>query len=182
MTKHQSDEMAAGAQHSTRFRFWRRDVEAAKFPIETQPVAPPDDVDAAEAIVAGLYRQILKRTADPAGLVTYGRLIKMDGIPNGVERIVRQLLDSYEYTKVRPSTLDLKAALAISGTRLVNGKKIKHIASLGSHCLTSSILKKHHLKSYSLPFDWLFASPAAILDCLVTDFKTFLAHLMHADA
>ena len=60
------------------------------------------------------------------------------------------------------------------GNKSINGEEIKHIASLGTHCLTSMTLKKYGLKRYSLPFDWCFTSPGLIRDCLKDDFKTFL--------
>lgn len=53
------------------------------------------------------------------------------------------------------------------------------IASLGSFCITSSILKYFGLKSASMPFDWLFAAPDAVIDCLENDFVHFLDRDQH---
>jgi hypothetical protein len=52
--------------------------------------------------------------------------------------------------------------------------KVRHIISLGTHCLTAALLRKYGLKPYSLPFDWLFSSPQAVSHCLQDDFLTFL--------
>lgn len=62
----------------------------------------------------------------------------------------------------------------VKGERLINGKKVNHIASLGNHCLCSATLKDHGLKKYSLPFDWIFTHPGIVLDCLNDDFSLFL--------
>lgn len=62
----------------------------------------------------------------------------------------------------------------VRGERLINGRKVKHIASLGNHCLCSATLKDHGLKKYSLPFDWIFIHPEIVLDCLHDDFSLLL--------
>lgn len=128
----------------------------------------------AEQIVSGLYRQILKRDPDPGGLQAYAGLIQRASVSQGVETIVKEFLASEEYARVTARETDVKAAINAPGKALVNGQRISHIVSLGTHCQTSAILKKHQLKPYSLPFDWLFTSPDTILDCLANDFRTFL--------
>ncbi|WP_158302377.1 DUF1796 family putative cysteine peptidase [Sodalis glossinidius] len=62
----------------------------------------------------------------------------------------------------------------VRGERLINGRKVKHIASLGNHCLYSATLKDHGLKKYSLPFDCIFTHSEIILNCLNDDFSLFL--------
>ena len=51
--------------------------------------------------------------------------------------------------------------------------RVNHI-SLGSHCHTAQILKKTGLRGWSAPFDWIFSSPAMVLDCLRDDFAALL--------
>lgn len=51
--------------------------------------------------------------------------------------------------------------------------RVNHIA-LGSHCHTAQILKKTGLRGWSAPFDWIFSSPAMVLDCLRDDFSALL--------
>lgn len=60
------------------------------------------------------------------------------------------------------------------GTRMIGGRNVRHVASLGTHCLAAGILKNADLKRYSLPFDWGWATPAMITHCLETDFADFL--------
>ncbi|WP_317453914.1 DUF1796 family putative cysteine peptidase [Klebsiella quasipneumoniae] len=62
----------------------------------------------------------------------------------------------------------------VSGIETQGQWAVKHIVSLGSHCLTSWTLKKFNLKKISLPFDWIFSCPAMVIDCLRDDFQTFL--------
>ncbi len=60
------------------------------------------------------------------------------------------------------------------GTRKINGKKVKHVVSLGTHCLASNILKSSGLKNYSLPFDWVFSTPEFVIDNINRNFELFL--------
>ena len=48
--------------------------------------------------------------------------------------------------------------------------------SLGSFCLSASILKSLNIKFESYPFDWVFAYPITIKHCIENDFKDFLSH------
>jgi hypothetical protein len=134
----------------------------------THPVIDPEE------IVTGLYRQILKRDPDLGGLSAYVGLIQRVGINAAIEVIVKDFLASKEYAAKTAKEPNLAATLNAPGRELINGKKVSHILSLGTHCLTSAILKKHRLKSYSLPFDWLFTSPETVIDCLANDFRIFL--------
>jgi len=49
-----------------------------------------------------------------------------------------------------------------------------YILSLGTFCLSSTILKNLGYKKYSLPFDWVFSSKKTIFDCLNDNFNSFL--------
>lgn len=60
------------------------------------------------------------------------------------------------------------------GTRKINGRRVKHVASLGTHCLASNILKSSGLKNYSLPFDWIFSTPEFLIDNINSRFDLFL--------
>ncbi|MHA6205829.1 DUF1796 family putative cysteine peptidase [Dyella soli] len=126
-------------------------------------------------LIDSLYRQILGRAADEGGLVTYDRLLSGTDRDRAIAESVRCLLASAEYKQRATATHDSpRPEFSAAGSRLINGKKIGHIVSIGTHCLTSFLLKKHGLKQYSLPFDWLFSSPATILHCLEDSFATFL--------
>jgi hypothetical protein len=51
---------------------------------------------------------------------------------------------------------------------------ISHVCSLGNFCQSSQILKETGLKKESYPFDWIFSSPANIINILEDDFTQFL--------
>jgi hypothetical protein len=68
----------------------------------------------------------------------------------------------------------VNSLLASQGTQLVNGRPVAHLASLGSFCLPSLLFQKNGLKSYSLPFDWIFSTPRMVRDCLADDFAELL--------
>lgn len=55
----------------------------------------------------------------------------------------------------------------------------KYIVSIGTHCHTSSALKDAGLKRFSCPFDWIFASPTMVADCLDDDFADLLDSSMY---
>jgi hypothetical protein len=48
------------------------------------------------------------------------------------------------------------------------------ICSLGPNCHAAQIMKRLNWKQESHPFDWIFSSPAIILDCLKDRFEKFL--------
>jgi hypothetical protein len=126
-------------------------------------------------LVDSIYREILGRPADSWGLETYGRMLFDTGIEAGLVTLVRHLLKSTEYAnQVTHRSNEALNQLGANGKKLVNGKKVAHIVSLGTHCLTSFYLKKYGMKRYSLPFDWIFASPQTVLHCIDDNFKTFL--------
>jgi hypothetical protein len=51
---------------------------------------------------------------------------------------------------------------------------VKHISSIGLHCLTSFTLKKFNLKAYSGPFDWIFSNFPMVTHCIEDNFDIFL--------
>ncbi|GMH51078.1 hypothetical protein TrLO_g3557 [Triparma laevis f. longispina] len=51
---------------------------------------------------------------------------------------------------------------------------VRYIIPLGLRCTTAEAFKKHSLRRFALPFDWLFLSPSVIVDILSTNFTTLL--------
>ena len=122
-----------------------------------------------------LYREILGRRADESGIAAYNHLLCENDRDAGIAASVRSLLSSTEYRN-RPHHVAQFAHRALSprGARQINGKLVSHVVSLGTHCLAGFFIKHYGLKRYSLPFDWLFSSPDAVLHCLDDNFATFL--------
>lgn len=122
-----------------------------------------------------LYREILDRPADNGGIETYTRVLQEFNVDAAVPKIVRSLLKSPEYlSKSSQNAHLLLDKISGKGSRTINGRKVSHIISLGTHCLTGFYLKKYGMKRYSLPLDWLFSSPETVLHCFRDDFRTFL--------
>lgn len=97
------------------------------------------------------------------------------GVPQAVEAMLKAFLGSPEFAeRIKKKGLNPVDALQISDRLRVDGKKITHVVSFGTHCLTSSILKKWGLKQYSMPFDWIFMSPGAVAHCLQDDFRILM--------
>ena len=135
-------------------------------------VVPPVERDDFAQVINAVYQGVLGRPADPSGLVTYAEFLRNMGLAAGVPVMVKSLFASTEFaTRMSEHVL---VAFGPRAHRLVNGRKIVHVASLGTHCLSSNCMKKFHLKRYSLPFDWIFSSPETVLHCLENDFAELL--------
>jgi hypothetical protein len=127
-------------------------------------------------LVRDLYRAILGREPDEDGARTYERLIRKIGAERAIPEILRAFLGSVEY-RVRADALvvsHVNSTLASQGDRLINGRPVDHVVSLGTFCLPSIICQDNGFKTYSLPFDWIFSTPQMVRDCLEDDFAVFL--------
>lgn len=127
-----------------------------------------------EKLATHFYQQILGREPDAPGLAHHASLIDRIGLEEAVPVMLKAFLTSDEYRNRRVQTAASIHEVLSRTPAPAGRKKVQHIVSLGTHCLTSSILKIWGLKQYSLPFDWLFSSPRTILHCLEDDFRTFL--------
>lgn len=135
----------------------------------------------AKQLVRDLYRAILGREPDRAGARTYEVLIRRLGPERGLPRTLKALTGSEEYRR-RADALavsHVNSVLASRGDELINGRPVAHIASLGSFCLPGIIFRNNGLRRYSLPFDWIFSTPAMVRDCIADDFATFLDRRHH---
>ena len=56
---------------------------------------------------------------------------------------------------------------------------INYVCSLRTSCHTTCWIKNMDFKKCSYPFDWIFASPEIVIDCLSDDFKTLLNKKYH---
>jgi hypothetical protein len=131
----------------------------------------------AKHLVRDLYRAILGREPDEEGARTYEGLLRRIGAERAVPKILRAFLRSAEYRKRADALVasHVNSTLASQGgDRLVNGQPIHHVVSLGSFCLPAILCQGNGLRTYSLPFDWIFSTPRMVLDCLADDFATFL--------
>ncbi len=138
-------------------------------PAALQRKLPPS----AEAIVTACYQEILGRQPDPGGLAAHTKILEAADASDAIGLMLKGFLGSEEYARKLSAPAYLLRGLQGEGAR-VNGEKVAHIVSLGTHCLTSSILKRWNLKNYSLPFDWIFSSPGMVMDCFLNDFQVFL--------
>jgi len=126
--------------------------------------------------VESLYRIILRREGDEAGVASASQALSMasdrDSIALG---LIQSLLASDEYlNRISSDTNVITRIVNPAQKNRINGLPAKHIISLGTHCLTSSIMKNLGMRRYSLPFDWIFTSPQTVAHCLNDGFKTFL--------
>ncbi|MBB3941611.1 hypothetical protein GGR39_003292 [Novosphingobium fluoreni] len=121
-----------------------------------------------------IYQSLLRRDPDPNGVNGVVHTLTVNGLGPGLETAITSMVASEEYKSIIHSEFDYALALREKPGRVIDGKEVSHIISLGTHCQTSSILKKYGLKIESYPFDWLFNSPSAILHSVNDDFATFL--------
>lgn len=122
-------------------------------------------------IIDNLYKEFLGRNADPDGLRYHMRHFEELGVARGTQHSVSILMNSDEFqiNKMHRGKLILK-----TDNKRINGNKVSHIISLGSHCLPALTLRKYGLKGKTLPFDWTYAHPKLVLDCLENGFSSLL--------
>ncbi|HCC2625658.1 TPA: hypothetical protein M4195_000096 [Klebsiella quasipneumoniae] len=129
-------------------------------------------------LIKSTYKTLLGRPADPDGLKNYYHAISDKSLAESAQLLNASLMNSDEFKRLTPSRMAFENVCIpphpVSGIETQGQWAVKHIVSLGSHCLTSWTLKKFNLKKTSLPFDWIFSCPAMIIDCLRDDFQTFL--------
>ena len=130
----------------------------------------------AKALVRDLYRAVLGREPDPDGASTYESLILDIGADRAVPKILRAFRRSAEFQK-RADALAISYisnSLTSQGDRVINGRPVEHLVSLGSFCLPALLFRDNGLRRYSSPFDWIFSTPQMLRDCLADDFALFL--------
>jgi hypothetical protein len=126
--------------------------------------------------ISNAYIDILDRNPDKGGALNYLHLFENDSFANASRLVTKSLIGSDEF---KNKILRDKPQSLFLGEELINGREIKNVISLGSHCLTAGILQKYKLKKHSYPFDWIFSSPEVVYDCLCDDFKLFLDKTYH---
>lgn len=102
------------------------------------------------------YRTVLRR--DPES----DEVVKLHQETSDLRKLVEAFLRSSEYATVAGtlhSQIDLPSAT---------------YAALGTHCFSSSFLRRLGVREWSGPFDWTFSSLPMVAHCIADDFKTFL--------
>lgn len=79
--------------------------------------------------------------------------------------------DSMEMAALRHAAA---MALAPVRHRRAQQRPFRHVVSLGTHCYAAQLIRSVGLKRASYPFDWIFASPAAVVDMVEDGFARFL--------
>jgi hypothetical protein len=90
---------------------------------------------------------------------------RVKGNSDEMSAVVSEMLRSEEARRYSAPPLLLDAAEINARTCFI---------SLGTHCFTASLLQRWGLRSWSGPFDWLFASPRMLTHALDDDFATLL--------
>jgi len=142
--------------------------------------APRDDTgrlsgnDITRAFVTSLYSGILGRDPDPSGLSHY--LDSLGPRPRFRDacHVVRAFVTSKEAQAKREAD-----AWAWRPVGPSDQEPVRAILSLGTHCLTSQVLKTYGLKEFSGPFDWIFSNMRMVAHCIEDDFNIFLDPRYH---
>ena len=127
-------------------------------------------------LVRELYKCFLGREPDPEGARNYEDLLLRVGPEAGLPKILKSFQRSKEYEQRtgKIAASHINASLASQSRQLINGRPVNHLVSLGSFCLPSMICQANGLRTYSLPFDWIFSTPRMVRECLNDDFAVFL--------
>lgn len=147
----------------------KRDVArwiADFFPRKATPVndVPADELcrDYAEL----LYLGVLKRPGESQGIHFFSDWLRKHHRLADWRDLLREFRNSPEASNVR-----------VWSKQKANPdpqEPVHAILSAGTHCITSYTLKKHGLKSFSGPFDWIFSNLGMINHCIADSFQTFL--------
>ncbi len=127
-----------------------------------------DGLSSNERFVTDLYRGVLKREPDPDGLRDHSERLGSEPSFDDAAALLSDFVNSGENSK-----------LTVFRNLHSRVGAFKHIASIGSHCLTSYTLKQSGLKDFSGPFDWIFSNVRMVIHCLSDDFSTFLNRRWH---
>lgn len=126
--------------------------------------------EARNLVTAG-YRVILGRDPEPAMMDEYGERLARQRSAQDKTAFLKGLMGSEEALKYNARTLLGRIGLTPRGKER---PVIEHIASIGWNCLPSMTFKRHGMKRYSLPFDWIFSGPVAARHMIEDDFRTLL--------
>jgi len=129
-----------------------------------------------EILVEQLYKNILNRDGDQGGVMSASNALDVSNNRDAtIIELIKGFLSSEEYlARMREHPEIVKRVTGHGEKKTINGMPARHIISLGTHCLTSSLLRNFGLRRYSLPFDWTFSSPQAMLHCFRDNLQTFL--------
>ncbi|HWJ71256.1 MAG TPA: DUF1796 family putative cysteine peptidase [Sphingobium sp.] len=130
--------------------------------------------EARRAFITDLYAGMLGRAPDPSGLSYY--LARLGSRPRfrDASQMVRAFVSSKEAQAQREADI-----WGWRASEPADQEPVRAILSLGTHCLTSHVLKTFGLKRFSGPFDWIFSSMPMAAHCIEDDFRTFLDQHHH---
>jgi hypothetical protein len=157
----------------------------AEGPAISSELAPDDlaQVEVSEAarreVVAGIYRALLLREAEPNGLKVHAAALAQAGGLAGLEKMLRGFVRGKEFRLRHGALVDTGGLFTPTTRPLSSMGQISHVLSLGTNCFSSQFLKKYDLKKFSGPFDWIFSSPQMVHHALGDDFVTLLDRTMH---
>ena len=141
---------------------WISKIFREKYPSSGD--APPDEIYREYAEL--LYSGVLKRDGDSPAIDQYEEWLRRNNSVEDFVGLLRQFRNS-------PESLNLRVWNRKNANREPQ-EKVHAILSVGAHCITSYTLKKHALRSFSGPFDWIFSNLGMASHCIADDFRTFL--------
>jgi len=127
-----------------------------------------------ESFVTDLYGAILRREPDTSGFSNHVARLGRRPTFHDARAMLSVFLNSDEAVELRAA----ETSLGISWDP-PEQEAVRTVMSLGTHCLTSSVLKTLGLKTFSAPFDWIFSNAAMVAHCIRDDFRTFLDPNQH---
>ena len=140
---------------------WISKIFREKYPSSGD--APPDEIYREYAEL--LYSGVLKRDGDSPAIDQYEEWLRRNNSVEDFVGLLRQFRNS-------PESLNLRVWNRKNANREPQ-EKVHAILSVGAHCITSYTLKKHALRSFSGPFDWIFSNLGMASHCIADDFRTF---------
>ncbi|WP_333986739.1 DUF1796 family putative cysteine peptidase [Burkholderia cepacia] len=147
--------------------------------------APATDVETSEReqiASAGLraaYLGILGREPDEAGFADNLRFFDEEKFEDAMSTVLGTFMKSSEAAPILMSYLVNRMRHETAKHRITNLPTFRHLISLGWNCMPSSTFKRHGLKRYSLPFDWIFSGPDVVDHMIRDEFREMMSPRNH---
>jgi len=125
------------------------------------------------------YVGILGREPDASGFASNLRFFEDAEFEDAMATVLGTFLKGPEAAPILMSHLVNRMHPEVAKHRIANLPTFRHLVSLGWNCMPSSLFKRHGLKRYSLPFDWIFGGPDVVDHMIRDEFRELMSPRNH---
>ncbi|KVF22963.1 hypothetical protein WJ06_10425 [Burkholderia cepacia] len=133
----------------------------------------------AHAGLRAAYLGVLGREPDTEGFEDNLRFFEEAKFEDAMTAVLGTFLKGSEAAPILMSHLVNRMRSEVAKHRITDLPTFRHVVSLGWNCMPSSMLKRHGLKRYSLPFDWIFSGPDVVDHMIRDEFREMMSPRNH---